>query len=95
MTDERLTAEDIPLPGGDFRMFITRLSFQGLMSCGVLENPITKTKQANLPNARLVLEDLVMLQDKTAGNLEPDESAHLDKVVGDLRTVLSRVDGAG
>lgn len=92
MTDDTpLTAEDMPLPGGDFRLFLTRLSFQGLMSCGVLENPLTQSRQTNLPNARLILDDLLMLQEKTSGNLDPDESAHMDKVIEDLRTVFAKV----
>lgn len=91
MTDAPRTAADMPLPGGDFRMFVTRLSFQGMLSLGLLENPVTGTKQKNLPQAKLVYEDLVMLQEKTVGNLEPDEQAHLDKVVGDLRAMLEKL----
>lgn len=83
----------MPLPGGDFRLFITRLSFQGMISMGLLENPVTGTKQQNLEQARLVYEDLVMIQEKTVGNLEDDEQAHLDKVVADLRAMMEKVSG--
>ena len=47
MSDETRRAEELPLPGGEFRLFVTRLSFQGLLSCGLLENPVTGTKQVN------------------------------------------------
>ena len=87
------TAEDVPLPGGDFRMFVTRLSFQGLLSCGVLENPVTKSKQVNLDGARMILDDLRMIRDKTAGNLDQDENAHLEKVLSDLTQVYAKVSG--
>ena len=40
MANER-TAADVPLPGGDFRLFVTRLSLQAMMSLGMLENPLT------------------------------------------------------
>lgn len=93
MSDQQRTAEDMPLPGGDFRLFITRLSFQGMISMGLLENPVTGTKQQNLEQARLVYEDLVMIQEKTVGNLEDDEQAHLDKVVADLRAMMEKVSG--
>ena len=83
----------MPLPGGDSRLFITRLSFQGMISMGLLENPVTGTKQQNLEQARLVYEDLVMIQEKTVGNLEDDEQAHLDKVVADLRAMMEKVSG--
>lgn len=84
MSDEGLTAADLPLPGGDFRLFVTRLSIQAMLALGLLENPLTNTKQRNLDGARMVLDDLSMLREKTLGNLESDEAAHLDKVIRDL-----------
>ena len=90
MTEER-TAADMPLPGGDFRMFITRLSFQGMIALGLLENPLTNQKQLNKDNARMMLDDLRMLAEKTSGNLDPDEQAHIDKVVSDLTVAFERV----
>ncbi|MFT5051422.1 MAG: hypothetical protein ACI8QZ_002838 [Chlamydiales bacterium] len=90
MSTERKTADDIPLPGGDFRLLITRLSFQGLLSLGLLENPVTRTKQKNLPGAKMILDDLVLLQEKTVGNLDDEEQTHLDKVVSDLRHAFEK-----
>ena len=92
-SEEPLLAEDLPLPGGDFRLFVTRLSFQGLLSLGLLENPLTKSKTVNLPGARMILDDLKVLQEKTRGNLDPDEEAHLQKVVRDLETAYANVEG--
>ena len=83
MEDER-TADELPLPGGEFRLFVTRLSFQGMLSLGLLENPLTQTRQVNLPGARMIIDDLQMLRVKTQGNLEPDEAAQLDKIIADL-----------
>jgi hypothetical protein len=40
--------------------------------------------------AQALIDDLAMLQDKTRGNLEPDEDSHLTKVLGDLREVFRR-----
>jgi hypothetical protein len=91
MTDTPRTAADMPLPGGEFSLFITRISFQGLLACGVLENPVTQEKQTNQPMATALIKDLEMLQAKTSGNLDPDEEAHLAKVVGDLRAVYDRI----
>jgi len=78
-------AEDLPLPGGDFRLFIQKLGYQALIGMGVLENPLTKTKNANLDQARMVIDDLLMLRDRTRGNLQDDEEEHLERVVGDLQ----------
>lgn len=78
------TAADVPLPGGNFRLFVQRLGLIGLQSLGLIENPLTRSQNVNLANARMTLDDLLMLREKTDGNLEPDESAHLDKLIGDL-----------
>ncbi len=84
-------AEDIPLPGGDFRLFVTRLSYQGMLCLGVMENPVTKTRQVNLDQARMVLDDLIMLQERTTGNLDADEAAHMHKIVSDLSHLFEQV----
>lgn len=78
------TAEDLPLPGGDFRMFLTRLGIQGLMSLGIVENPVTGKSQVQLGQARMLVEDLRMLGEKTAGNLTEEEGEALRKLLGDL-----------
>lgn len=90
LSSETRRADEVPLPGGDFRMFITRLSFQGLLSLGLLENPITNAKQKNLPGAKMILDDLKVLRDKTQGNLDPDEDAHLQKVISDLEQAFAQ-----
>jgi|Wag4MinimDraft_6_1082665.scaffolds.fasta_scaffold05218_3 hypothetical protein len=87
-------ASQVPLPGGDFRMFTTRLSYQLLISLGLVENPVTRSSQPNLEHARMLLDDLRMLQDKTMGNLEPDEQAYLDKLISDLGAHYARIKGA-
>jgi hypothetical protein len=62
-----------------------------MISLGILENPLTKTKNVHLGNARMLVEDLRMLREKTDGNLNGDEKAHLDKVIGDLVGVMDRL----
>jgi len=80
------TAADLPLPGGNFRLFIQRLSYQGLMSMGLIPNPLTKQRRLDLNHAKMLLDDLSMLAEKTRGNLDDDESEHLFKIVRDLTT---------
>jgi hypothetical protein len=62
-----------------------------MLSLGLLENPLTKSRQRNLPNARMLIDDLKMLRERTNGNLEAGEEAHLDKVIGDLEHALGKV----
>lgn len=87
-------ASEVPLPGGDFRLFVTRLSFQAMMSLGLIDNPLSGGKAVNLANARMLLDDLEMLRDKTFGNLDDDEVAYLDKVISDLRHHAQRLSSA-
>lgn len=78
-------AEDLPLPGGNFTLFVQKLGYQALITLGVVENPLTKTREPNLGHAQSVIDDLMMLRDKTRGNLAPDEERHLTQVIGDLQ----------
>lgn len=87
------TAEDMPLPGGDFILFITRLNIQGLLSLGVMENPATGKTTVNLDQARMLVRDLEMLTEKTAGNLSELEAAQLQKITDDLRHALTAREG--
>jgi len=84
-------ASEVPLPGGNFRLFTTRLSFQAMISLGLLENPLTQTRRVDLASARMLIEDLKMLREKTRGNLEEDEEAQLEKSVRDLEYALARL----
>lgn len=85
-------AHDLPLPGGSFRLFVTRLSVQTMFSMGLIENPITGTREVNLDSTRMLLDDLEMLRKKTEGNLDDDEREHLEKALRDLRHAFAELD---
>lgn len=85
MSKEPRTAGDLPLPGGDFTLFVTRLNIHGLLSLGLMENPATGQAETNLDQARMLVLDLEMLQKVTKGNLSEFEEQQLNKVAGDLR----------
>jgi hypothetical protein len=85
-------ASDVPLPGGNFHLFVTRLSIQAMISMGILENPLTKKREATPGNARMLLQDLAMLREKMVGNLDPEEESHLDKVIADIEIALARLE---
>ena len=79
------TAADVPLPGGSFLLFVQKLGYQALITLGVVENPLTKSREPNLAHAQSVIDDLMMLRDKTRGNLSADEDRHLQQIVGELQ----------
>jgi hypothetical protein len=92
---EKRTAADVPLPGGDFRLFVQKLGYQALIAMGVVENPLTKSRDANLGHAQTVIDDLMMLREKTRGNLESAEEQHLTQVIGDLQRHFLALEGEG
>ena len=81
-------ASDVPLPGGDFRLFVTRLGVQAMFALGLLENPVTGATQSNPAQARMLRDDLRMLLAKTEGNLDDSELEHLQSVLSDIERRL-------
>lgn len=89
------SAAKMPLPGGDFRLLVSKLSIQGMLSLGILENPISKKAEVNLTMAKALIDDLAMLREKTKGNLDPDEQSHLEKILSDLQWQFVQRSGTG
>jgi len=68
-----------------FGLFITGLMMEALISLGDLENPVTHKRESNIQHAKLLIDTLQMLQQKTKGNLEKDELDALNSILYDLR----------
>jgi len=58
---------------------------QAAMFLGRIPNPQTNQPEINLPYARMFIDMLEMLEDKTRGNLSNDETQMLSGVLNDLR----------
>ena len=78
----------------DFSGFVTSLSFQVLMHFGDIENPLTKKKEKDLEAAKQTIDLLVMLKEKTKGNLSPDEEKLLSSLLADLELRYVELTGA-
>ncbi|MFQ5956664.1 MAG: DUF1844 domain-containing protein [Candidatus Brocadiales bacterium] len=74
-----------PLPEANFTLFVSGLATQILVALGQIENPISRTKEKNLEQARYTIDTLKMLEEKTEGNLTPEEKRYLEGVLYDLR----------
>ena len=61
---------------------------QAMISLGKLVNPMTGKAEKNLPAARLFIDTLEMLERKTQGNLNSDESKVLQATLTDLRLMF-------
>lgn len=68
-----------------FPMFVLSLSTQALAHLGEIPDPIEGSTRVDLAAAQEIIDILALLQQKTRGNLEPDESSQLDSALYVLR----------
>ena len=68
-----------------FLQLLLGLQQSGMMSLGKLMNPISRKIDTNLDVARDTIDTLAALEERTKGNLEPDEARVLAQVLTDLR----------
>jgi hypothetical protein len=68
-----------------FVHFLASMIQQGLMQLGRMENPFTGQREVDIEGARYTIDILTTLQEKTAGNLAPQEDRVLKESIRDLR----------
>jgi hypothetical protein len=73
------------LPPATFSFLVTTLATQAMVSLGEAPNPFTGQVEVHLPEAKHFIDTLAMLEDKTRGNLTPEEHAMLDAYLHQLR----------
>lgn len=61
---------------------------QAMIALGKLANPATGKADKNMPAARLFIDTLEMLEHKTRGNLNSDETKVLQATLTDLRLMF-------
>lgn len=83
---ETLKKEDkfVP-PDADFNFFVTTLALQASIGLGEVANPVTDKKEQDLNQAKLLIDTLGMLKEKTKGNLTKEETDLLENVLYELR----------
>ena len=70
----------------DFRIFIQKIALQGFYALGLLDIPgAPKLEQPNMQAARMVIDDLIMIRERTNGNLSEGEVKTIDKFITDLQ----------
>ncbi|MCX5666299.1 MAG: DUF1844 domain-containing protein [Candidatus Omnitrophica bacterium] len=68
-----------------FSLFITGLMMEAVMALGDMENPVTHKKEPNLEHAKIIIDTLEMLKEKTKNNLSKDEDEAMSSILYDLR----------
>lgn len=79
----------------DFQTFLVSLASSALIHLGEAPDPETGKTVASLPHAKQTIDLLALLQQKTTGNLTPDESRLLQDLLRDLRLRFVQVTSLG
>ena len=69
----------------DFSTFIMSLTSSAFYHLGDMPDPSTGKKEVNLPAVQQSIDMLIMLREKTKGNLKEDEKKLLEQLVYELQ----------
>lgn len=76
-----------------FIEFVMMQSQQASLFLGRIAHPQTGKAEVRLDAAKLFIDHLEMIHEKTRGNLTTEEAEILNRVLADLRTVYVQVSG--
>jgi hypothetical protein len=72
-------------PQLDFFNYIASLGFQTMIFLGEMPNPMTNQVEKNLKQAKFLIDTLIILRDKTKGNLSKEEDDLLNGSIYELQ----------
>lgn len=82
---EEEIAQEGPLPEINFSTFIFSLNTSALLHLGEVPDPATGKQQLDLAMAKQTIDLIAMLEEKSRGNLTPDEENLVKHILYDLR----------
>ncbi len=77
-------------PDASIQNIVAWIAAQALVCLGEAENPLSKKKEADLGQARYLVDTLMVLKQKTKGNLTPDESRQIEAILYDMQMAFVR-----
>jgi hypothetical protein len=83
--DKPQSSKEEQVPEADFSFFITTLAVQASIALGAMANPVTQKLEVNLSQAKLIIDTLGVLKEKTQGNLNTEEDSLLENMLYELR----------
>jgi len=78
-------------PSTPFTAFLQTFIAQAYMFLGMLPNPYQPQSKPDVGAAREMIDVLSLLQEKTKGNLTPDEEEFLDTYLGELKLAFVKI----
>ncbi len=73
------------LPEADFKTLMGVLASQAIMGLGAIGDPKTGRVVIDLPGAKFSIDLLIVLEEKTKGNLSEDEATEFTQMLAELR----------
>ena len=89
--DEPLSDDFAEEGPSSFGMLVSYLSTTAMFQLGMLPGPAGERIPVDLGNAHMTIDLLEVLQEKTQGNLTPDEAKMLEDVLYELRMTFVEV----
>lgn len=81
------------MPGVTFSTFVLSLSTSALMQMGEIADPATGQMTKDLGLARYTIDLMIMIQEKTRGNLDHEEDNLIKSLLHDLRLAYVKAKG--
>jgi hypothetical protein len=78
-------------PEPDFMQHCASLATHAMILLGAIANPMTGEAEYDPEQARYLVDTLVMLKEKTEGNLTAEEAESLDSLIGELKMVWVQI----
>ncbi|MDB5336129.1 MAG: hypothetical protein JWN70_1748 [Planctomycetaceae bacterium] len=81
-----ISESDIPPPS--FPVLVSMFSTQAAVALGMIPHPMTQKQSLELPLAKHFIGMLTVLEEKTEGNLNPEEKTFLERSLHQLRVAF-------
>jgi hypothetical protein len=76
---------DPPMPPASFELLLTTLATEALIALGQVPHPATGRAEARRNQAQYLIDTIDVLEQKTKGNLTPDERQMIESLLHQLR----------
>jgi hypothetical protein len=77
----------------NFFTYMTSMGYQAMIFLGEIPHPVTGKSEKNVRQAKFIIDTLIMLKDKTKGNLNEQEQAFIDGTLYELQMKFVEVSG--
>ena len=85
LPSEDFAASAEGMPEVNFIGYITSLAFQAMIFLGEVHNPMNDKIEKNLTQAKFIIDTIVLLREKTLGNLNTQETDTLNALIYELQ----------